>query len=153
MPKNYINDFARKSIMRAKDRVELLISYLLCFSLITLSLYSQTIEIKQHILREYIKSFTDHYVLLSLVATLIVIIFHYQMVSKAKTEIQCRILVGDILSRIKIRYVAECLGILAVAYLIHTYLAYFLGLKIGTGLYLISVFGVYILISGRLVKA
>lgn len=153
MPKNYVDAFARKSIMRGKDRAELLISYLLCFSLITLSLYSQTIEIKQHILREYIKSFTDHYVFLSLVATLVVMIFHYQVLSKTKIEIRCRVLVGDILSRIKIRYVVECFGILAAAYLIHTYLGYFLGVKIGTGLYLIGVFGAYILITGRLVKA
>ncbi len=136
-----------KSLFRVTDILELCIIYMFMFFLNVLFDYVKTIDIDSYILKAFLKNFMDYQTLIIFLFTLIVLVFHYQMLHRKKTEIYCRILVGDTIFNIAIRYLIDCLMILGVVYLLFTFLNCYLKLKITSNLYLVLIFIIYILIS------
>jgi hypothetical protein len=142
----------RKSLFRFADVLELCTAYIFCFFLNWLFDYVKTIELDSYILKQFCKKFMDYQILIIIVFTFIVIIFHYQMTYRKKEEIYCRILVGDTISNITIRYSIDCLTILLFVYLLSILVNVYLNFKLTSNLYLVLIFIIYILISARKVK-
>ncbi len=135
----------KKSLFRLTDMLELSIVYIVCFSLNLLLDYAKTLDLDAYILKAFLKNFIDYQPLIVLLFTFIVIVFHYQMLERKKTEIFCRILVGGTVFSITIRYVLDCLAVLIFVYL-------FSALVNLDNFYLVLIFVTYILISARQVR-
>lgn len=136
-----------RSLFRFVDRLELCITYLFCFSLNLLFDYVKTLSLDSYILKAFLENFMDYQILINLLFTFIVVTFHYQMLQRKKTEIYCRILVGDIISKITILYTLDCLMILGFVYLLSIVINIYLNFSLTSNLYLVCIFIIYILIS------
>lgn len=142
----------RKSLFRIADVLELCIAYIFCFSLNVLLDYAKTLDLDSYILKAFLKNFIDYQPLIVLLFTFIVIVFHYQMLHRKNTEIFCRILVGDTVFNIKIRYVLDCIAILIFACFLSALESVCLNVNLTSNFYLVIIFIIYILISARQVR-
>ncbi|KOA51141.1 hypothetical protein BAAM0483_02760 [Bifidobacterium animalis subsp. animalis MCC 0483] len=79
--------------------------------------------------------------------SVIAVMFHYQFVVNSKTNVRCRIMVGDLLWRIRIRYIAQCVAVLACCCTCAVAIHAALGFQITHSLQLAVAFIVYILAS------
>ena len=103
-------------------------------------------------LKAFMENFMDHQTLIIFLFTFIVVVFHYQMLHRKKTEIYCRILVGDTILNITILYTLECLMILGFVYLLSIVISIYLNFNLTSNLYLVFIFVIYILISAIQVR-
>ena len=87
-----------------------------------------------------------------LIFTVVVIVFHYQMLHRKKTEIFCKMLVGDTIFNITIRYALDCIMILIFVCLLSTLANVYLKFNLISNFYLTFIFIIYILISARQVR-
>ena len=142
----------KKSLFRLTDMLELSIVYIFCFSLNLLLDYAETLDLDAYILKAFLKNFIDYQPLIVLLFTFIVIVFHYQMLERKKTEIFCRILVGGTVFSITIRYVLDCLTVLIFVYLLSALVNLHFGFNLANNFYLVPIFVTYILISARRVR-
>jgi len=136
-----------RSLFRVVDTFELCISYLFCFSLNILFDYVKTLDLDAYILKAFVKNFMDYQNLIIFLFTFIVAVFHYQMLRRKKTEVYCRILVGDTILNITILYILNCLMILGFVYLLSIVINVCLNFSLTGNLYLVCIFITYILIS------
>ena len=141
----------KKSLFRLIDRLELLICYLLCFGFNVMFDYVKTADIDSYLLQTFLKQFCDYRVLIIFLITFIVVVFHYQMLQRKKAEVFCKILVGDTIQAIIVRYILECLVILGSAFVISMIFNIALGVSPINNIYLSCVFVVYISISSGMV--
>ena len=142
----------KKSLFRLTDMLELSIAYIFCFSLNLLLDYARALDLDAYILKAFLKNFIDYQPLIVLLFTFIVIVFHYQMLERKKTEIFCRILVGGTVFCITIRYVLDCLTVLIFVYLLSALVNLHFGFNLAGNFYLVPIFVTYILISARRVR-
>ena len=142
----------KKSLFRLTDMLELSIAYIFCFSLNLLLDYARALDLDAYILKAFLKNFIDYQPLIVLLFTFIVIVFHYQMLERKKTEIFCRILVGGTVFSITIRYVLDCLTVLIFVYLLSALVNLHFGFNLADNFYLVLIFVTYILISARRVR-
>ncbi len=141
-----------RSLFRFVDALELCTAYIFCFFLNLLFDYVKTLDLGPYILKDFFKNFTDYQTLIIFLFTFIVIVFHYQMLHRKKTEVYCRILVGDTILNITIRYSLDCLMILGFVYLLSILINVYLNFNLTSNLYLVFIFITYILISARQVR-
>lgn len=137
----------RKSLFRFVDRFELLSCYLLCFIFNIVFDFVQTLSIDSYLLQTFLKQFYDYQALIIFLFTFIVVIFHYQMLHEKRVEVYCRILVGDTILSITIRYILECLVILGIAFILSIIINICLRINLTSNIYLACIFVIYILIS------
>ena len=142
----------KKSLFRLTDMLELSIAYIFCFSLNLLLDYAKTLDLDAYVLKAFLKNFIDYQPLIVSLFTFIVIVFHYQMLERKKTEIFCRILVGGTVFSITIRYVLDCLTVLIFVYLLSALVNLHFGFNLANNFYLVPIFVTYILISARRVR-
>lgn len=142
----------RKSLFRIVDVLELCTAYIFCFFLNVLLDYAKTLDLDSYILKAFVKNFIDYHPLIILLFTFIVIVFHYQMLHRKKAEIFCKILVGDTVFHITIRYALDCIMILAFAYILSVLANVYLNFNLTSSLYLVPILITYILISARQVR-
>ena len=142
----------KKSLFRLTDMLELSIVYSFCFSLNLLLDYAKALDVDACILKAFLKNFMDYQPLIVSLFTFIVIVFHYQMLERKKTEIFCRILVGGTVFRIAIRYVLDCLTVLISVCLLSVLANLHFGFNLADNFYLSLIFAAYILISARRVR-
>ena len=142
----------KKSLFRLTDMFELSVAYIFCFSLNLLLDYAKTLDLDAYILKAFLKNFIDYQPLIVSLFTFIVIVFHYQMLERKKTEIFCRILVGGTVFSITIRYVLDCLTVLIFVYLLSALVNLHFGFNLANNFYLVPIFVTYILISARRVR-
>ena len=142
----------RKSLFRIVDVLELCTAYIFCFFLNVLLDYAKTLHLDSYILKAFVKNFIDYQPLIVLLFTFIVIVFHYQMLHRKKAEIFCKILVGDTVFHIIIRYALDCIMILAFAYILSVLANVYLNFNLTSSLYLVPILITYILISARQVR-
>ena len=142
----------RKSLFRISDVLELSIAYFFCFIINILIEYIKTLELDSYILQVFLKKFIDFQSLITFLFTFIVIVFHYQMLQRKKEEIFCKILVGDTVSNITIRYALNCLTILIFVYLLSILANGYLNFNLISNFYLVPIFITYILISTKEVR-
>lgn len=137
----------KKTLFRTSDCIELSIVYLSCFILNIIIEYTKTLEINSYILENFIKIFTEHQTLITILFTFVVIIFHYQMLQRKKEEIFCKILVGDTISNIITKYILDCLYILITIFLLSTIVSAYFNYNLINNIYLFLTFIIYIFIS------
>lgn len=137
-----------RSLFRFLDKIELCILYVLCYFLNFLFNYLKTADLNSYILKAFLKNFLEHQSLIIFLFTFVVIVFHYQMLHRKKTEIKCRVLVGDTILNISILYIIDCFVILGFVFLLSLIVNVFLNINLASNLYLALIFVIYILISG-----
>lgn len=137
----------RRSLFRFADALELCTAYIFCFLLNLLFDYVKTLDLDSYMLKNFFENFTNYQALIIFLFTFIVIVFHYQMLYRKKTEVYCRILVGDTIFHITIRYSLDCLMILGFVYLLSTLVNVYFNFNLTSNLYLVFIFITYILIS------
>lgn len=142
----------RRSLFRFADALELCTAYIFCFLLNLLFDYVRTLDLDSYILKTFFKNFMDYQPLIIFLFTFIVIVFHYQMLYRKKTEVYCRILVGDTIFNITIRYSLDCLIILGFVYLLSTLINIYLNFNLTSNLYLVFILITYMLISASQVR-
>lgn len=141
------------SLFRFIDFFEAFSIYLFCFVVNLIFAYVQTVDLgDSFILMSFIESIVDYQFIISILLTFIMMVFHYQFLNRRKTEIACRILVGDTKEKIIIRYILNSLAILIFSFLLSLLLNFYLNLNVTSNLYLVMLFIVYILISAGQVK-
>lgn len=141
------------SLFRFIDVFEAFAIYLICFASNLLFIYVQTLNLEvSFILESFIKSITDYQLIINILLTFMIIVFHYQFLNRRKTEISCRILVGDTMVKMIIRYILHSLAILVFSFLLSLSLNFYLELNVTSNLYLVFIFILYILISAVQVK-
>ncbi len=142
----------KKSLFRISDVLELCTAYMFCFFLNLLFNYVKTMDLDSYILKAFLKNFTDYQEIIVLIFTVVVIVFHYQMLHRKKTEIFCKMLVGDTIFNITIRYALNCLMILIFVCFLSTLANVYLKFNLTSNFYLALIFIIYILISAREVR-
>lgn len=143
----------RYSLFRIKDVFEAFAIYQLCFFSSSLLFYLKKLNINNSlILKSFLDSITDNKFIIIVLLSTIIIIFHYQFINKKRIEIFCRILVGDTITKIIIRYVLVNLGILSISFLLSFLYAVYLNLNILNNTYVFFIFIIYILINSLRVK-
>ena len=142
----------KKSLFRISDVLELCTAYMFCFFLNLLFNYVKIMDLDSYILKAFLKNFTDYQEIIVLIFTVVVIVFHYQMLHRKKTEIFCKMLVGDTIFNITIRYALNCLMILIFVCFLSTLANVYLKFNLTSNFYLIFIFIIYILISAREVR-
>ena len=142
----------KKSLFRVVDVLELCAVYSICFFSNLLFNYVKTLNIDLYILEAFLKSIINHQTTIVFLLTVIVIVFHYQMLYRKKTEVYCRILVGDTLSNITFRYILNCLTILGFVYFVSISIDICFGFGLFSNFYLVCIFIIYILISSSQVR-
>lgn len=135
-------------LFRFFDVFEAIAIYLICFASNLLCIYAQTLNLESSpILKSFLESITNYQLIINILLSFIIIIFHYQFLNRRKTEIFCRILVGDTMANIIIRYILNSITILVFSFLLSLSLNFYLGLNVTSNLYLIFIFIIYILFS------
>ena len=142
----------KKSLFRIVDVLELCTAYMLCFFLNLLFDYVKIMDLDSYILKAFLKNFTDYQEIIVLIFTVVVIVFHYQMLHRKKAEIFCKMLVGDTIFNITIRYALNCLMILIFVCFLSTLANVYLKFNLTSNFYLTFIFIIYILISTREVR-
>ena len=94
----------------------------------------------------------DHQTIIVFFLTFAAIVFHYQMLNRKTTEVFCRILVGDTIVALKIRYAVNCLMILSGSYLVSMIVSLYFHLGLIDNLYLVCLLFIYIIISAGQVR-
>lgn len=128
------------------------VSYAFCFSLCLMFDYVKTLEMTSDIITSFFRSFLQYQTMIVILSTFLVVVFHYQFSCRRKTEVFCRILVGDTLFNIMVRYSLNCLTVLGFVYLLFALANAYLSFSLTSNLYLVPIFIVYILISARQVR-
>lgn len=139
----------KKSLFRITDMLELSFAYILCFSLNLLLDYVKTLDSDSYLLKAFLKNFIDYQPLVVSLFTVIVVVFHYQMLQRKRTEIFCRILVGGTVFNITTRYIRDSLTILIPVYLLSILANAYLDFNFFGNFYLVLILVTYILISSR----
>ena len=142
----------KKSLFRISDVLELCTAYMFCFFLNLLFYYVKIMDLDSYILKAFLKNFTDYQEIIVLIFTVVVIVFHYQMLHRKKAEIFCKMLVGDTIFNITIRYALNCLMILIFVCFLSTLANVYLKFNLTSNFYLTFIFIIYILISTREVR-
>lgn len=107
----------KKSLFRPLNIIELAFMHLACFMGNSLFDYVETLGSESFIWLLF-EGLRDYRGFIVAASTIIVIVCYYQILTRKRTEIYCRILVGDTLSRLVGRYILHSFSILGVTYLI-----------------------------------
>lgn len=142
----------KKSLFRPADILELGVAYAFCFSLCLMFDYVKTLEMTSDIITSFFRNFLQYQTMIVILSTFLVVVFHYQFSCRRKTEVFCRILVGDTLFNITVRYSMNCLTVLGFVYLLFALANAYLSFDLTSNLYLVPISIVYILISARQVR-
>ena len=141
------------SLFRFSDFLQAYVIYLFCFSANLGLVHVQTLKLERYpMLKSFLENIISYQPIFIFSLTLLQIIFHLQFLIQKKTEIYCRILVGDTNTHLTLRYLLDSLIILIFSYLVSLILVYYLKISIFTNIYLFALFIIYILISSIKVR-
>lgn len=104
------------------------------------------------LLEAFIDGIVEYRILISIFLTFMMAVFHYQFLNRKKTEIACRILVGDTREYVITRYIVNSLTILLFSFVIALVVGVYLDVAATSNLYLLFLFMGYLFISVRQVK-
>lgn len=133
--------------IRINALLELACLYFICFALAGLLAFVEHASAESFVMLRYLKFLIVHQTIFAICMSMIVLVYHYQGVVKLGAEVYCRIIVGDRLKMIRIRYSLACLGVLIACFLISFMLAQALTIKTLNMYYLLIIFIVYIGVS------
>ncbi len=142
----------KKSIFRFIDRLELCTAYLFCFIFNFIIDYTKSLNFKSYILESFIKNFIVYQTIINVLFAFIVVVWHYKIINRKRVEISCRILIGDTISNITIRYIFECMIILTSVFLLSIFTNIYFNFNLTNNIYLFCIFNIYILFSASKVR-
>ena len=142
----------KKSIYRISERMELFISYFICFGVASLFEYLKNIKFKSLLMEMYFKQIYDFRMVILLILSFMVLAFHYQIANRKKTEVYCRIVVGETLHHLVFLYLVENVILLICTSAIFFVLNSVSGLQIMDSVYLLLILVIYIFIGLRMVS-
>ncbi len=105
-----------------------------------------------YVLIRYLKPLLEYQTQLLLGLSLVVAVHHYQFLLAAKTEVKCRVLVGDRVCTIRFRYALACVTILLFSFCISIAAHLSLNLNIDNSVYLFTCFAAYITLTALLLR-
>lgn len=136
----------KKSLFRLVDIFELLVIQLACFIGNSLFDYANSLGRGSYIWSLF-NNIKDYRAPIVAASTIIVIVCYYQFLCKKKVEVHCRILVGDSLTALSIRYALTCLGILGASYGVAILIDKHFQYSLGSNFYLFCLLIMYVVIS------
>lgn len=107
----------KKSLLRLYDIVEFFISFFICFSINIIFSYVSTIKVNSYMLHSFLAAILEYQDRISTSFTLIVIVVLYDFIHRKKTEVFCRILVGDTIQKIMMNFFCRSIIILVIAFM------------------------------------
>lgn len=138
----------KNSLYRFSDRLEIFFIYLFCFVVNALLIYAErTYQGSDSLIGSYINSIVEYRLIITIMLTFLVIIFCYQFITRKKTEIRIRFLVGETSWEIRYRYFIQSMIIMAMSYFVSLLINIYLSISLMVNLYLIFIFINYILVS------
>lgn len=139
--------------IRLSSLVELACVYAGCFLLAGFITYLGKATSESWVLERYLKFIVENQTAFILGLSSMAIVYHYQTIMKVGAEIRSRIIVGDRLSLIRIRYAVACSAALVVCFILAIVLATATGLRTTNFAHLLFAFAGYIagasLLMGR----
>lgn len=134
------------SLFRFIDFVEITILYFICFIANILIIFVQTLNLEAYpVLKSFVESILDLKLLFIFFLTLIVLVFHYQFLDRKKTEVYCRILVGETRLKLTTRYILNNLAILFFVFILSVLVSLCLDINLSYSFYLFFLFILYII--------
>lgn len=115
-----------------------------CFFLAGFLTYLENAASGSYVLLRYLKFITEHKTAFILGISSMAIVYHYQGIVKARTEIRSRLIVGDRLPLIRLRYAAACSATLTVCFALALPIQIVSDLKIDSSAQLFVAFSAYI---------
>lgn len=103
-----------KSLLRTKERTQLILLYMLGHSIIFIIRYAEQTGRQSETIMRYLKPLIENISAIAILITLSTAVFYYQLTVRNKTEISCRIYSGATLKQIRKKYFTECTTILFI---------------------------------------
>lgn len=151
--RSLVSHFVEKSLLRPKSRLELGALYVGCFLLASFLACVERQAAGSDVLLRYFEFMVHNKRAFVLGFSVVALVFHYHLLASSGTEIGCRVLVGDRLTLIRLRYIIECLALLGICCALSIALHLLLGFEIVDNLCLFAVLSMYILASAGLMGA
>ena len=151
--RSLVSHFVEKSLLRPKSRLELGALYVGCFLLASFLACVGRQAAGSDVLLRYFEFMVHNKRAFVLGFSVVALVFHYHLLASSGTEIRCRVLVGDRLTLIRLRYIIECLALLGICCAPSIALHLLLGFEIVDNLCLFAVLSMYILASAGLMGA
>ena len=151
--RSLVSHFVEKSLLRPKSRLELGALYVGCFLLASFLACVERQAAGSDVLLRYFEFMLHNKRAFVLGFSVVALVFHYHLLASSRTEIRCRVLVGDRLTLIRLRYIIECLALLGICCALSIALHLLLGFEIVDNLCLFAVLSMYILASAGLMGA
>lgn len=148
-----IKRLLQRSLLRTRSRIELSFLQAGSFALLNFLLFIEKKASSSAVLMRYFKLFTEHRFTLAAFFSVATLIFHYKTVTMSRTEVRCRILVGDNIAGIRVRHATECFLLLGICYAFFTLLCLILKFEAIENLYLCGLLASYILFSTVFMRA
>lgn len=145
--RSLVSHFVEKSLLRPKSRLELGALYVGCFLLASFLACVERQAAGSDVLLRYFEFMVHNKRAFVLGFSVVALVFHYHLLASSGTEIRCRVLVGDRLTLIRLRYIIECLALLGICCALSIALHLLLGFEIADNLYLLAALSAYILAS------
>ena len=141
------------SLYRIVDIVEVFILYLICFSVNLIFIYISRLSLeKVLILKNFLQSISDYKYIFIIFLTFMLIIFNYQFINKKKSEIYCRVIVGDTIKKIRKKYILDSIIILTLSFMVSLFISLYLNISITSNIYIYLIFVMYTIIVSIKVK-
>ena len=151
--RSLVSHFVEKSLLRPKSRLELGALYVGRFLLASFLACVERQAAGSDVLLRYSEFMLHNKRAFVLGFSVVALVFHYHLLASSGTEIRCRVLVGDRLTLIRLRYIIECLALLGICCALSIALHLLLGFEIVDNLCLFAVLSMYILASAGLMGA
>ena len=145
--RSLVSHFVEKSLLRPKSRLELGALYVGCFLPASFLACVERQAAGSDVLLRYFEFMLHNKRAFVLGFSVVALVFHYHLLASSGTEIRCRVLVGDRLTLIRLRYIIECLALLGICCALSIALHLLLGFEIVDNLCLFAALSAYILAS------
>lgn len=145
-------DFSAKLLLRMSNRIELFLLYFSLFSFLILLLFIERTSADSDVLMRYFRYVIEYRTIFILTLSTIALLFHYRFLTIARVEVNCRVLVGDTVRDIKIRYFIELFSILILCFILSTIFSLAFSFPLLENIYLFIILSAYIILSSYLLR-
>lgn len=145
--------FLQKSLLRPIDRINLSSQYLGAFFLAGLLGYIEIRALDSYVLMRYFKFIVENQATFTLAYSVVILVWHYKFVTSSRKEVRCRLLVGDRMSLIRLRYTLECATILGLCFLLAFAVDVVINVPPGNTTELFAIFALYFATSALFMEA
>lgn len=113
-----------KSMYRRADRIEFYTLIFGCFAAVGILQFAEQRASESQLLAHYLEPIMRHQRLFLLAISAVVYVFLFKKKSRAKAEVRCRIIVGDTITRLRLRHFSESLIMVCVIAVPYLYISF-----------------------------